>query len=53
MNIIVYCNKKILKKDQKALQFYFHVVRLASKTTDVNWVKAKDPSAPVNYYADK
>jgi hypothetical protein len=30
-----------------------YVVRLASKTTDVNWVKAKDPSAPVNYYADK
>ena len=27
--------------------------RLASKTTDVNWTKKKDPAEPMNYYTNK
>jgi len=30
-----------------------YCVRLATKTTDVNWSKTKDPSAPYNYYANR
>lgn len=30
-----------------------YIFRLASKTTDVNWSKTKDPSAPMNYYANR
>nr|ALS04441.1 NADH dehydrogenase [Acartia pacifica]ALS04442.1 NADH dehydrogenase [Acartia pacifica]ALS04443.1 NADH dehydrogenase [Acartia pacifica]ALS04444.1 NADH dehydrogenase [Acartia pacifica] len=30
-----------------------YLVRLAVKTTDVNWVKNKDPAYPYNYYDGK
>jgi len=30
-----------------------YCVRLASKTTDVNWSKQKDPAAPMNYYENR
>jgi hypothetical protein len=30
-----------------------YCVRLASKTTDVNWSKQKDPAAPLNYYENR
>jgi len=30
-----------------------YCIRLASKTTDVNWSKNKDPSAPYNYYSNR
>jgi len=30
-----------------------YIFRLASKTTDVNWTKQKDPAAPMNYYENR
>jgi len=30
-----------------------YIFRLASKTTDVNWRKVKDPSEPMKYYENR
>jgi len=30
-----------------------YVTRLATKTTDINWSKNKDPIGPMNYYSDR
>jgi len=30
-----------------------YILRLASKTTDVNWMKNKDPTAPMKYYENR
>lgn len=32
---------------------YLYKIRLASKTTDINWVKAKDIGDHMEYYADR
>jgi hypothetical protein len=30
-----------------------YIIRLGTKTTDINWSKQKNPAAPMNYYTDK